>query len=165
MCSLAPPPLYYIATMEPKDDEDGERIERHIKNREGMGFITCEIPRDIKKILELDLSGSFLLDSVTALLENEMFSGSLNLKAAEKITEELSCIFKKIKNIVIVSDYIYSDANKFFDLTETYRKSLAAVDRLCARECEIVLEAVGGIFVAHKGEDLYDSYYRRSVSG
>jgi adenosylcobinamide kinase/adenosylcobinamide-phosphate guanylyltransferase len=164
LCSLNPPPLYYIATMEPKDAEDGERIERHIKNREGMGFITCEVPRDVKRILDLDLSGSFLLDSVTALLENEMFSANINFMAAEKIAGELSSILMRIKNIVIVSDYIYSDANKFMDLTETYRKSLAKIDRLCARECEIVLEAVGGIFIAHKGGDLYDSYYRRSVS-
>jgi adenosylcobinamide kinase/adenosylcobinamide-phosphate guanylyltransferase len=151
--------------MEPKDEEDISRIQNHIEARKGMGFITREIPRDIKKILELDLSGSFLLDSATALLANEMFQDRINFEAAEKIRVELSYILEAIKNIVIVSDYIYSDAFKFDSLTEAYRKSLAKIDRFCARKCDVVLEAVGGNFIAHKGGDLYDSYFGRRVSG
>ena len=40
-------PRYYIATMVPVDDEDRKRIENHIRDREGQGFITKEISEDI----------------------------------------------------------------------------------------------------------------------
>ena len=33
---------YYIATMIPSDQEDRERIRRHIADRDGMGFETVE---------------------------------------------------------------------------------------------------------------------------
>ena len=35
-------PLYYVATMEPRDEEDRLRIARHLKEREGWGFVTVE---------------------------------------------------------------------------------------------------------------------------
>ena len=35
-------PLYYVATMVPRDDEDRRRISRHIQDRSGMGFRTME---------------------------------------------------------------------------------------------------------------------------
>ena len=65
---------YYVATMIPADDEDRERIRLHLLDREGMGFETVECGRDILKCLELaDPSGTFLLDSATALLLNALF--------------------------------------------------------------------------------------------
>jgi adenosylcobinamide kinase/adenosylcobinamide-phosphate guanylyltransferase len=33
-------PLYYLATMKPKDSEDNQRVLRHQQDREGWGFIT-----------------------------------------------------------------------------------------------------------------------------
>jgi hypothetical protein len=35
-------PLYYIATMDPADEEDHARILRHRREREGWGFTTLE---------------------------------------------------------------------------------------------------------------------------
>ena len=67
-------PRYYIATMIPVDQEDRERIRRHIADREGLGFETVEQGRDILACLpKVDRNGSFLLDSATALLMNELF--------------------------------------------------------------------------------------------
>lgn len=69
-------PLYYIATMIPRDEEDMARIRKHIAERSGWGFKTLEQPYDLMCLLddpEVDKSGIFLLDSVTALLDNEMF--------------------------------------------------------------------------------------------
>lgn len=40
-------PLYYIATMEPCDEEDLARILRHRREREGWGFETLEWSRKI----------------------------------------------------------------------------------------------------------------------
>ncbi|MCL2377750.1 MAG: bifunctional adenosylcobinamide kinase/adenosylcobinamide-phosphate guanylyltransferase [Defluviitaleaceae bacterium] len=147
-------PLYYIATMSAVDMEDDERITRHKQERAGWGFITIEQPRDIAGILEkCDTGGSFLLDSLTALLANEMFTpaGDVDENACTKIAAQLSEVIYQTPNIVIVSDYIYSDAMIYDPLTETYRKSLAYLDRIAAGLCDVVLEAAYTQIIVHKG--------------
>ena len=42
---------YYIATMIPCDEEDRERIRRHIADRDGLGFETIECGRNIGSCL------------------------------------------------------------------------------------------------------------------
>lgn len=151
--------LYYIATMQSVDSEDDKRIAKHLRERDGWGFTTTEQPVDIEKILgKCDYNGSFLLDSVTALLANEMFlsDGGVNENAADKIVRGLSQIMDNIHNIVIVSDYIYSDAFIYDTLTEKYRKSLAEIDRKAAKNCDIVLEVVYTNVIVHKGRETYD---------
>jgi adenosylcobinamide kinase/adenosylcobinamide-phosphate guanylyltransferase len=145
--------LYYIATMRPVDGEDSERIERHVKDRDGWGFETVEQPDDINKILDkCDINGSFLLDSLTALLANEMFpANNINHNAADKISAELKELLNAVENIVIVSDYIYSDAELYDDLTDEYRKSLAQIDKIAAANCDTVLECAYANIIFHKG--------------
>ena len=46
---------------------------------------------------------------------------------------------------VFVSDYIYGDADRYDELTECYRKSLACVDRALAAECDEVYEITYGM--------------------
>ncbi|MCL1996137.1 MAG: bifunctional adenosylcobinamide kinase/adenosylcobinamide-phosphate guanylyltransferase [Defluviitaleaceae bacterium] len=153
-------PLYYIATMTPTDYEDEKRIARHQNERAGANFTTIEQPRNIEGILEkCDTSGSFLLDSLTALLANEMFliCGSFDKNAHKRVATGLEAILTHIENIVIVSDYIYSDAVLYDPLTELYRKSLAHVDRLMAAHCDVVLEVTYGQIIAHKGGKDYDA--------
>jgi len=145
--------LYYIATMQATDNEDDERIIRHIEERFGWGFTTIEQPRNIEKILEkCDPGGSFLLDSLTALLANEMFAPSgVDESAYKRVASQLLSVIHAIPNIVIVSDYIYSDAMLYDPLTEAYRKSLATLDRLAATHCDTVLEAAYTQIIVHKG--------------
>ena len=145
-------PLYYIATMEPADEEDQARIMRHQQEREGWGFTTIEQSGSIQSI-EADFSGSFLLDSVTALLSNEMFrsDGSIDETAYLRIAEELEQFADRSGNVVFVSDYIYSDALKYGELTESYRKGLAWIDRVLAKKCDVVIEVSFGTFNMIKG--------------
>lgn len=144
---------YYIATMAPTDVEDDERIARHRRERDGWGFATIEQASGIDAVLDkCDPHGSLLLDSVTALLANEMFlpDGSVQTAAAEKITGGLLRVIAAFENIVIVSDYIYSDAVLYDPMTEFYRQALAKIDRTAADACEIVLEAAFGGITVHK---------------
>ena len=160
--------LYYIATMKPVDTEDDERILRHRREREGWGFITIEQPFDIERILDkCDHNGSFLLDSLTALLANEMFppndipDGRINGHTADKITTALLQITNNIRDIVFISDYIYSDALLYDTMTEQYRKSLTEIDRAATANCDIVLEAVFTNVIVHKGKDLFGQFDSR----
>ena len=145
--------LYYVATMIPVDEEDRQRIRRHVADRAGMGFETIECGRHILDVLDsADRNGTFLLDSVTALLMNEMFAGShIDKQAGERCASDLAAFIRSVNNAVIVSDAIYSDAERYDEITELYRASLAMADRACAAECDTVIEMVAGQPIIYKG--------------
>lgn len=161
-------PLYYFATMIPKDEEDHARIRRHVSERAGWGFETVECGTNLMSLLRagagegaesadpvgieasgpapVDSRGAFLLDSVTALLSNEMFDeqGNFDSGAAERVARECTAFAKATGNTVFVSDYIYGDADRYDELTECYRAGLARVDRELAKVCERVVEVSAG---------------------
>ena len=159
-------PLYYIATMIPRDEEDEARIGRHRKERAGWGFETIECGKGLGSLLDEmgrgvgdetaggvgdeaadGPRGVFLLDSVTALLSNEMFAddGSVDNEAAARVAEECVAFAKATKNTVFVSDYIYGDGEDYDKLTEEYRHGLAMVDRRLAEVCDRVVEVSAGV--------------------
>ena len=153
-------PLYYLATMIPRDEEDDARIRRHLSEREGWGFDTIEQGEHICEALRtktvsgepVDPNGVFLLDSVTALLSNEMFreDGTIDFDAPKRLTEELTNFAQETGNTVFVSDYIYSDSFAFDDFTEPYRQGLALLDRTLAKLCDQVVEVTYGYKYLYK---------------
>jgi len=146
-------PLYYVATMISTGDEDDLRIARHIADRDGWGFETIECGRNILSCLDnADPEGSFLLDSVTALLSNEMFAPEgFDANAAQRVADELEAFVHRTRNSVIVSDYIYGDAAIYDEWTENYRRGLAYIDRRLAACCDNVLEVSAGNVICYKG--------------
>lgn len=146
-------PRYYVATMIPVDEEDRQRIRNHVADRAGLGFQTVECGRDILSCLdEVDRDGTFLLDSVTALLMNEMFrENSIDKDAGPRCAGELAAFARCFKNAVIVSDAIYTDAARYDEITELYRSALATADRAVADVCDTVIEMVAGQPVIFKG--------------
>ena len=146
-------PLYYVATMIPHDGEDRARIDRHRAERAGWGFETLECGTDILSALErADPRGSFLVDSVTALLSNEMFPATgIDHDAPARVSAALVAFVRRAPNTVLVSDYIYSDALRYDDWTEAFRRGLAQIDRALAAACESVLEVACGRVIVHKG--------------
>ncbi|NCA99800.1 MAG: hypothetical protein EOM08_06355 [Clostridia bacterium] len=151
-------PLYYLATMLPKDDEDHERVQRHRRQRADLRFQTVEIPGNILRVLQsCDRQGHFLLDSTTALLENAMFlaDGSVDLQAGESLSADLRQLLTQLDQITFVSDYLGSDAFFYDPLVEEFRQSLAKIDRMLAQSCDVVVEICAGQPIIHKGRDLF----------
>ncbi|MBQ7982456.1 MAG: bifunctional adenosylcobinamide kinase/adenosylcobinamide-phosphate guanylyltransferase [Clostridia bacterium] len=147
---------YYVATMIPFDGEYHDRIARHIDDRAGLGFATLEVPRDIASCLTLAKpDATFLVDSVTALLLNELFPESHNGKAdpgaVDRCRTGLLKLAEGAKNAVFVTDYIYSDAMRYDAFTENYRAALASLDRALAEVCDTVIELCAGNVIFHKG--------------
>ena len=153
---------YYVATMIPCDEEDRRRVSLHIAERAGLGFGTLEIARDIASALDRakeegadPAKSTFLVDSATALLLNEMYPGDYSAPAdpmaAERCRAGLSELARGAGNAVFVSDYIYSDAARYDDFTEKYRADLASVDRTLAALCDTVIELSCGLITVHKG--------------
>ena len=148
---------YYVATMISTGEEDNERIRRHIEDRDGMGFETVECFRNIMDCLNTaDKDGVFLVDSVTALIQNSLFpmekNYEMDLEAANRCAGELVEFAHTVRHAVFVSDYIYSDAEAFSESTEMYRKCLASIDRRLAQICDTVIEVSTGQSIVYKGE-------------
>lgn len=147
---------YYVATMIPGDAEDYARIASHLDRRAGMGFETIECGREILSCLDrADREGTFLLDSVTALLTNELFprekNYALDEAAADRCREALAAFAGQVKNAVFVSDGICSDAGRYSPETECFRRKLGEIDRTLARCCDTVIEMCAGTILVHKG--------------
>ena len=148
---------YYVATMISTGEEDNERIRRHIEDRDGMGFETVECFRNIMDCLNTaDKDGVFLVDSVTALIQNSLFpmekNYEMDLEAANRCAGELVEFAHTVRHAVFVSDYIYSDAEAFSESTEMYRKCLASIDRRLAQICDTVIEVSASQSIVYKGE-------------
>ena len=146
---------YYVATMISTGAEDDDRIRRHIADRDGMGFETVECFRNIMDCLQTaDKDGVFLVDSVTALIQNSLFpiekNYEMDLEAASRCADELVEFTHTVRHAVFVSDYIYSDAERYSESTEMYRKCLADIDRRLAKVCDTVIEVSAGQPIIHK---------------
>ena len=147
---------YYVATMIPTDEEDLDRIRRHIRDREGLSFETIEQGRDIQNCLgQVDHNATLLVDSVTALLMNEMFQPengyAPDFQAAQRCISGLRQLAESAAHTVFVSDYIYGDGLNFDCVTLAYMEALARIDRELARICDVVIELAAGRVVYHKG--------------
>ena len=149
--------LYYVATMISTGAEDDDRIRRHIADRDGMGFETVECFQNIMDCLKTaDKNGVFLVDSVTALIQNSLFpvekNYEMDLAGANRCADELVAFAHTVRHAVFVSDYIYSDAERYSESTEIYRKCLADIDRRLAKVCDTVVEVSAGQLMIHKGD-------------
>ena len=148
---------YYVATLIPSGSEDDDRIKKHLADRDGMGFETVECFRNILDCLQTtDKDGVFLVDSVTSLIQNALFpvekNYEMDISAANRCADELVEFAGTVRHAVFVSDYIYSDAERYSESTEMYRKCLADIDRRLAKICDTVIEVSAGQFTIHKGD-------------
>ena len=148
---------YYVATMISTGAEDDDRIRRHIEDRDGMGFETVECFRNILDCLDVaDPDGVFLVDSVTAMVQNALFpvekNYEMDLDGAKRCAEELIRFAGTVRHAIFVSDYIYSDAERYSESTEMYRRCLADIDRRLAKICDTVVEVSVGQYLVHKGD-------------
>ena len=146
--------LCYVATMIPTGVEDGERIRKHLADRDGMGFETVECFHSIESIADKNIT--FLVDNITSLMQNAMFPPGkdyeMDIAAAERCAGELVAFAGNVRHAVFVSDYIYSDAERYSESTENYRKCLADADRKLAQICDVVIEVTAGSPIFWKGE-------------
>ena len=148
---------YYVATLIPSGSEDDDRIKKHLADRDGMGFETVECFWNILDCLKTaDEGGVFLVDSVTSLIQNSLFpvekNYEMDIAAANRCADELVEFARTVRHAVFVSDYIYSDAERYSESTEMYRKCLADIDRRLAKVCDTVIEVSAGQFTIHKGD-------------
>ena len=71
---------YYIATMVPETEETRRRIEKHRRQRAGLGFHTLELPEDVENA-PVSPNSAVLLEDVSNLLGNARFQSGKGWEA------------------------------------------------------------------------------------
>lgn len=146
-------PMYYWATLEPRDGEDRAIVRRHLAERDGWGFETIEQGRQLPQALKwVSPAGTVLFDSVTACLACQMFSApEPDGEAPRRTAEELLVISRHPAHFVCVCDELWRDGVTYETWTETYRRGLAEICRRLAAEFDVVCELTAGLPRLWKG--------------
>ena len=141
----------YLATMYPYDEESRQRIARHRKMRAEKNFTTVECYRDLEKT-EIPEHADVLLECMSNLTANEMFwpegAGS---DTEEQILRGVEWLRRKARNLVIVSNEIFSDGCEYDSGTKEYQRTLGKINCRLAELADRVTEVVYGIPLEVKG--------------
>lgn len=141
----------YIATMYPFDLESKKRIDRHRRMRAGKGFETVERYNDLKELV-LPKDCTVLLECMSNLVANEMFNDDgAKERAVEEIIQGISCLKNQVKNLVVVTNEIFSEISAYEGETGMYRIYLGEINRRMAEIADEVYEVVYGIPISVKG--------------
>lgn len=147
--------LLYIATMEPFGEEGQMRVQRHRALRQGKGFETLEVYRDLGDSLQHPLiqeADTVLLECALNLLANESFSSSrADGEPVSRITRDILALRDAVSNLVVITGEVFSDGESYPFETARYIRDLGALNRFLARESQMVLKSVAGIPVFIKG--------------
>ena len=149
--------LIYLATMINNDGETDERIRRHLKRREGMGFKTLEVPYDLGKITREHLKENsvVLLECLSNLLANEMFSNPGDTgrdydTISQKVLSDIRSLKGYCHDLIIVSNNVFEDGRQYQGETALYIKYLGELNRKLAALSDEVYEVIVGVPVKIK---------------
>ena len=171
-------PVDYIATMKCSDEEVKQRIEIHKGRREGTATHTIEKPDRLSEIDKNSLSAYGMLECVSNLLANGMFSSSAEnhessdeeIAAAHsdenadepadsreeqnelviRLVEEITELAKHYTEFVVVTNDIFEDSIVFDEITRKYIRCLGDINRLLTEKAGSVTEVVCGIPIGIK---------------
>lgn len=155
----------YIATMFPygfnedgtvKEELDAEtalRIQKHQSMRSDRGFTTVECYVDVNQI-SVSKTDVLLLECMSNLLANERYlpqgrvkaSGEDGFKQLQRyVIEPLLGLAEKCKDLVIVTNEIFSDEMNYDEETKYYISLLGQCNQELASNAQNVTEVVCGI--------------------
>ena len=145
-------PRYYIATMQPFDDECRARIRRHREMRAKKQFETVECFVNLAGVT-LPKKGVVLLECMSNLAANELYSpDGAGDDAVASIQRGIRRLKSECEELIIVSNEVFSGGSCYEGDTLRYMRVLADVNRMLAKEADAVYEVVCGCPVCHKGK-------------
>lgn len=146
--------IAYIATMIPNCKEALKKIEKHTKQREKKCFTVIERFNDVN-LIDLNNFDTALLECLPTLVSNEMFKYKNEIiDPSKKIYEEINDIKRKIDNLIVVTNNVFSDGIVYDEYTTLYMKSLAKICGMLSSISDIVIESAVGIPIYLKGRKI-----------
>jgi adenosylcobinamide kinase / adenosylcobinamide-phosphate guanylyltransferase len=151
--------LNYLATGVPSDPEMKERIEQHQRDRDSGTYHwkTLEQSIQIGKLADkFNHEDIILLDCVTTLLNNELFSSEQNgdecfLETVKKnIITGINLIKKRAGALIVVSnEVLYESLGS--EIVVTYGRLLGQIHQYLVMEADQVFLVEAGIPIVMKG--------------
>ncbi|MCF0123767.1 MAG: bifunctional adenosylcobinamide kinase/adenosylcobinamide-phosphate guanylyltransferase [Ruminiclostridium sp.] len=138
---------FYIATMLPATEENGERIQKHRKQREGLNFHTLECPCEVGKA-SIAENAVVLLEDVSNLLANVLFGRD---GSGDEVLADIYALQKRCNTLVAVSIAGLSPEG-FDDETADYIRTLNHINRRLADRADICITMRNGVPMAEKGD-------------
>ena len=151
--------LHYIATGVPFDSEMKERIKKHQQDRENakVYWHTVEKSLNIGELAARYQEQDFLLlDCVTTLLNNELFSDihkwdqPILDSVYEKIITGILAIKRKAGAIVVVSNEVLHEPILENELVLAYKRLLGKIHQRLVEEADWAYLIEGGIRIVMK---------------
>ena len=140
---------YYIATMQVWDAEMQAKVDRHHRLREGKGYTTMEQPTALEQaVTQMEPGGAALLECMSNLTANEMFSGEQPMDrqtVIEKILRGVDVLRKQMDPLVIVTNNVFEDGIVYDSATMEYIEALGRINERLAAEADEVVEVTAGI--------------------
>ena len=158
-------PLYmpsetYLSSSETVNTDDNSRVILTYSG--GKNFVLVEegaIKSQEHEIIPVYGEPVILNDTIAALSTNSIYWTSNNIDyymASEDLSlKEMISIASSMnnsKNVVIVSDYLFSDSIQYDCYTENFRKEIGVVNRKLAKIADTVVECSYGNIIYHKGK-------------
>ena len=140
---------YYIATMQIRDAEMQAKVDRHHGLRQGKGFTTIEQPTKLEQaVLQMEPTGAVLLECMSNLTANEMFSGERPVDrqtVIEKILRGVEALKNHADPLVIVTNNVFEDGIVYDSATMEYIEALGRINERLAAASDEVVEVTAGI--------------------
>ena len=151
---------YYIAAMEPYDEEMFLRIRRHRSMRSERGFTTVERYRDLAGLTLKD-AGTALIECMSNLLANELYGSAAGTERSEDeiitgILAGTEHIKKQCRSLVIVSNDIFSSGERYEEETRRYMRLLGQINQSLAARADCVVQVAYGTPVIWKAVPGHD---------
>lgn len=140
----------YLATMRVWDAESRRRVERHRSQRAGLGFETVECPVNLGGV-QLPDNADVLLEDIPNLVANEMFEPEGDVS---RLLPSLRSLALRCKNLVLVTNDVFSDGAVYDESTTAYLRLLAEINAELAQLADYGTEIVYGIPLPFKGEKI-----------
>lgn len=148
--ALCPGEKLYWATMPPGGPEGAARIARHRALRSGKGFRTLECPQ-LPPAADLPAGGTVLLEDLSNLLANHLFSPHPPQDPAAFLLEGLRPLAARCGHLLVVSNEVFSDGIPYDPETRAFLTHLGTLHRALAGQADLVVEVVCGLPLVLKG--------------
>ena len=140
-------PRYYIATMVPYGEAGAQKVEKHRKQRENLGFTTLEDP-ELRDTARIPQDAVVLLEDISNLLANRMFTGSGDWQGVARDVEKLAdnCGALFVVSITGLRREEYEGE------TAAYIDALNSLNEALVCRADRVYEMRNGVAILQKGE-------------
>lgn len=137
----------YIATMVPRTRENDRRIEAHRRQREGLNFVTLEVPWQVGKA-PIPADSVVLLEDATNLLGNTVFEHG---GSADEAYQDILTLSRRCRLLLVVT-ISGLDPDAYEGETADYIRSIHALNEALLERADAAAELTDGVPHWKKGD-------------